>query len=280
MVKTCYHTHCTYCDGSGTPEEMIQAALEKDFRALGFSSHAPVPYPNKFALKEERLEDYCREIQGLKEKYKESIEIYLGLEIDYYPGLSGASSEKWNGLGLDFRIGSVHDYYDAGTKKFLAVDGPLNEMEFLFEEIYKGDGLALTANFYRLVSRMLKEHQFDFLGHFDLIKKRNKGGRFFDEKSPEYKSQALTCLDDVAASGVIMELNTGGLSRKAIDEVYPASWILNEARKRDIPIMINADAHQAAHLDACYERAEQEAKDAGYTEHWELLGGEWQAVKF
>ncbi|MDC7224950.1 MAG: PHP domain-containing protein, partial [Spirochaetales bacterium] len=41
MIKTCYHTHCYYCDGKGKPKAYAESALEKGFTALGFSSHSP-----------------------------------------------------------------------------------------------------------------------------------------------------------------------------------------------------------------------------------------------
>ena len=34
------HTHSTFCDGAGTPEQMVVVAIEKGFAALGFSSHS------------------------------------------------------------------------------------------------------------------------------------------------------------------------------------------------------------------------------------------------
>ena len=41
MIKTSFHTHTTFCDGKNTPEEMVVAAIEKGFVALGFSTHSP-----------------------------------------------------------------------------------------------------------------------------------------------------------------------------------------------------------------------------------------------
>ena len=35
-----FHTHTTFCDGTGTPEQMVVSAIEKGFDVLGFSSHS------------------------------------------------------------------------------------------------------------------------------------------------------------------------------------------------------------------------------------------------
>lgn len=43
MLKANYHTHTTFCDGSNTPQEMVEAALYQVLKYLGFlrfaSSH-------------------------------------------------------------------------------------------------------------------------------------------------------------------------------------------------------------------------------------------------
>ena len=44
MIKTNYHTHTEFCDAKNTAEEMVLAAIEKNFSILGFSSHAMYPF--------------------------------------------------------------------------------------------------------------------------------------------------------------------------------------------------------------------------------------------
>ena len=78
------HTHSKYCDGKGDPEEYVISAIEKGFHTLGFSSHAPVPFKNNFAVEDDdRLIDYCERIRGLQRKYNDRISICCALEIDY-----------------------------------------------------------------------------------------------------------------------------------------------------------------------------------------------------
>ena len=38
------HTHTTFCDGKNTVEEMVQAAIDRNFVSLGFSVHGWTPY--------------------------------------------------------------------------------------------------------------------------------------------------------------------------------------------------------------------------------------------
>ena len=73
------HTHCTYCDGKDAPEEMIQEAITKGFDSLGFSSHSYHPYLKTIRLNAESEAAYKKEITALKEKYKDQIDIFLGI---------------------------------------------------------------------------------------------------------------------------------------------------------------------------------------------------------
>lgn len=53
MLKTNYHCHTTFCDGSNTVEEMVCAAVEKNFDILGISSHSAYPFAEKCHIHEE-----------------------------------------------------------------------------------------------------------------------------------------------------------------------------------------------------------------------------------
>ena len=66
-MKTNYHAHSTFCDGAGTPEEMVVSALERGFATLGFSSHSDMVAD---------LAAYKAEIRCLKEKYAPEASIH------------------------------------------------------------------------------------------------------------------------------------------------------------------------------------------------------------
>ena len=73
----------------------------------------------------------------------------------------------------------------------------------------------------------------------------------------------MKVLDNLAASGIGMELNTAGWYKEC-DEQYPSLAILKEANKRKIPVIVNADAHDASHLKRSFEQAAKVLKEAGY----------------
>ena len=64
-----FQTHSVFCDGAAHPEEYIKEAIIQKMDALGFSSHAPVPFENAWSIKPGKIDDYCRTILQQKEKF-------------------------------------------------------------------------------------------------------------------------------------------------------------------------------------------------------------------
>ncbi len=279
MIKTNYHTHNEFCDGKGTVEEYIAAAVEKGFAALGFSSHAPLPVKNEWTLKDENLPKYLAEVERQKEKWKNRLQVYKGLEIDYIPGSSAPGDAEWDELKLDYRIGSVHTTVGLDLNpEFHCVDGPTEGLNRLLEEIHEGSFNNLCEAYFTRIAELVRMGGFQILGHFDLVKKHNRDGAYFSEASPWYHRQVKTTLDVLAGSGIIMEVNSGAISRGYLDEVYPSDWILSEALERNIPVMINADAHRPEDIDCNFEESRVLLRETGYREVWALLDGDWTAV--
>ena len=96
----------------GTEREYVEAAIKAGFDKIGFSDHSPWPFENGFVsgmrMSADKLDDYAETILSLKEEYKDKIEIYLGLECEYFkkyiPWLC-AMIEKY---GLDYVILGHH----------------------------------------------------------------------------------------------------------------------------------------------------------------------------
>ncbi|MCX7708412.1 MAG: histidinol-phosphatase HisJ [Clostridia bacterium] len=271
-MKANFHTHCTFCDGKHDPELYIEEALKKGFRALGFSSHVPMPFENSWAMKAGQETAYLKEIGRLKEKYKDRIQIYAGLELDYY------DSERRNDfrqLELDYIIGSVHWFTNMEKQQYYSIDGNAEEFRATLNELFKGDMKSFATAYYKQMINMVREFKPDIVGHLDVIKKNNKGETYFSEKDPWYRALVNELLLVIAANGSIVEVNTGGITRGYIDEAYPSQWILVECRKLDIPVVISADAHSAQDIDGCFEYAVSLLKESGYTEQRTLTNGVW-----
>ncbi len=275
---TNYHTHTVFCDGKAEPEEFIKAAVDRGFIALGFSAHAPVRQQESWTMAAETIPDYMNAIDNLRSKYADTIEIYNGMEVDYLPGELGPSSPFITDLGLDYILGAVHCIRLDKTDELLTVDGPAEDFRRILQEQFDGDRKAAVEHYFSLMQELITRHQPDMIAHFDVVKVRNRGEEHYKESDKWYRNAVLSALDAAAKTGVIIEINTGGLSRGKTDTFYPAPWILREAFIRDIPITVNSDVHVPEKIDALCPEAAEAARKAGYTTKRVLLGGGWQDI--
>ena len=270
-----YHTHSCFCDGEGDLESYVKEALSCGFDALGFTSHAPLPFYQSFVMENSKLKLYCDMINQLKAKYKGIIQIYMGLEIDYIPAVIGASSPQFRDLGLDYTIGSIHMMKNPENGEYLCVDESALDFQKLLQEVFKGDVEKCISNYYTLIRQMIREHNPSIIGHLDLVKKFNNNNEFFREDEKWYIDEVYQTLRVIAAAGSVLEINTGGISRGYIKSVYPSTWILKEAKRLGIPIILNSDAHSPKFIKAYFEQAIKTAQWVGYINQRRLINGVW-----
>ncbi len=279
MSWTNYHCHCDFCDGAERPLAYVEAALDRDMSALGFSSHAPLPFPSTWCIGLGRwpstLERYRTEIDSLRRLYRGRISVWTGLEVDYIPDLIGPSDPAFS--GFDYRIGSVHFVGRTEVGLPWQMDDSPASFALGLEEQFGGDIRALVAAYFASVADMARLERPDIIGHFDLVRKYNSGSLYFDEGEAWYRELADAALRAVAASGSILELNTGGMARGYIDEPYPSPRLLGRALELGIPTTINSDSHRSADLDFAFGEAAAILSGLGY-ERVMVLGSEgWRS---
>ena len=275
MSWTNYHTHCYLCDGHEEPKDYVTKALQHGMLALGFSSHAPVSFSTYWTMQADDLPTYCQLIADLRTAHASDLPIYLGLEIDYIPDITSPKAPLFQDLGLDFTVGSVHfasrDEFDSTW----TVDGSPDEFAMGLEKTYGGDIRALVERYYALVRKMVQTACPTIIGHIDLVKKNNPQEKYFSESADWYQAAVFETLEVVAESEAIVEINTGGISRKRTDSLYPSPWILERCFSLDIPIHINADAHEPWQLTAEFGNAARMARSVGYETLQVMVDGSW-----
>jgi histidinol-phosphatase (PHP family) len=261
-----YHCHSRFDDGHGELEEYVRAALSKGLGLLGFSAHAPVPFPCDWTMPAALLPEYIETVKRLQRAFQGRVEILLGLEVDYIPGVISPSSESIRALGLDFVIGSVHFLGRLKSGRLWSVDGPVEELRKGLEETFSGNVRAAVEEYYRRLREMVLEGRPDIIGHLDVIKKNNRDGRFFSEDSSWYRELVRETLDSLASSPCILEVNTGGIVRNTSGALYPSPWILRECLKRGIAVTVSSDAHRPEQLDGHFSEAFALLRQIGFRE--------------
>lgn len=277
MFWTNYHSHTSFSDGNQDPREYVLKAVELGLKAFGFSCHAPVPYKTEWSIKHKKLQKYFTAIDELKAEFADKIEIYKGLEIDYFKSNPYCKRSYISSLNLDYFIGAIHfiDEFKDGTPwnfdfgKELFLKG--------FKEIFRENPQHVIERFYGKTMTMLYEMKPVVLAHFDKIKMINYYDNYFSQDEDWYVMLVEQALDVLNDSDVIMEINTKGKYRGKINEQYPSSWILHKANKLNIPVTISSDCHSPELMIEGFQEVAELLLDAGYRKVYSLIGGRWVA---
>ena len=267
MTTIDLHTHTNYCDGNDSPREMVEEAIKRGFDVLGFTGHSYDPSVEPYSMTPEGTELYKAEVTALKEEYKDKIDIFLGIEQDYF--------SKPYGDGYDYVIGSVHNIEKCG--KMIPVDLYPDDLQTDLERYYGGDFETFAEEYFELVSDVVNKTNCDIIGHVDLTSK------FFESHprvlTDRYKNAALKAVRALVPYGKFFEINVGAMTRGYRTAPYPDEFILKEINRLGGKIVINGDCHNKEWLGDHLDTAMQFAKKCGFSERWILTKNGWQAEK-
>lgn len=241
LFKTNFHTHTKYCDGKNTPREMVEKAAELGFSALGFSGHAYTPPEPEYSMSLENTGIYKKEILALREEFRGRLDIYCGIEMDYF-SVTDTSD-------FDYVIGSVH--YLERDGKFYNIDGSPERFARATEAF--GDVYTLIEAYYDAVSDVVRKTNADIIGHFDLITKFNENEDLFSTSHPRYVAAVDKALCALLPANRIFEINTGAMARGYRKSPYPSIDILKKLCESGAKLLLTSDCHDSVNLDFGFE---------------------------
>ena len=255
------HVHTQYCDGSGTPEEIVQAAIAKGLDVIGFSGHSHTPFDEEACMSVQETDAYERAVREAAAKYADQIRVLCGVEQDYY---SDQPADRW-----DYAIGSVH-YVEmplkgrnagpcstCGDMAYLSVDDTTEIFEYAVEQFFGGDVYAFAERYFAVVSDVVARTGAGIIGHFDLISKFNKGGErggqglYFDESHPRYVAAWQKAADKLLKTGALFEINYGAVNKGRRTEPYPSAPIREYLAAHGARFIESSDSHTPGTL-ACW----------------------------
>jgi histidinol-phosphatase (PHP family) len=250
-----YHTHHVRCGhASGELEEYVKRGIEIGLTQLGLSDHMPLLHVNpqtywpEMAMPMEELPRYVEECLHLKDKYKDQIDIRVGLEGDYIEGYESEIEAIIKAYPWDYVIGSVHFLGEWDISDFRQIAG------WEGKDIY-----AVYTQYYEAVKKAARTGLYDYLGHLDMIK---RFGYVPDRDTWELEKAAL---DTVKECGLAIELNASGL-RHPCKEMFPSRRMLEYCHKVGIPVTLGSDAHQPERLGQYLDEARSLLKMIGFNE--------------
>ncbi|NCO33905.1 MAG: hypothetical protein AUJ92_20095 [Armatimonadetes bacterium CG2_30_59_28] len=258
------HTHSRWSDGKCSIQGMVAAAEAAGAAEYGVSDHfvlrpdgVEVDWSMPLASVSEYLDDVCEVREGAR------VPVRLGVEIDFFPETCGLLEKRLGShIGrLDYIVGSIHYVDDFPVDADASYWTPLTQDQI--------DGVH-EAYWTRL--RQLAEWgRVDFLGHIDLPKK------FAYYPTIDLSGRITDALDAIAAADLAVEVNTAGWD-KPCAEAYPSETILAQCIERNIPVLINDDAHQTSHIGRHYNLAAELLQRVGYSETVRFRGRERTSV--
>ncbi|RNA70364.1 histidinol-phosphatase HisJ [Alteribacter keqinensis] len=259
MIEYDGHVHSPFCPHGtkDTFEDYIKQAVKLGCKGMTFTEHAPLPpsfddpVPDKdSAMDLSDLNHYITELQNLKEKYKNELDIRIGLEVDYIEAYEEETRLFLNEVGpvLDDAILSVH---------FLKINDRYTCLDYspgMFNEAITASG-SLEAVYDRYFSTVLSSIKADLgsykpnrIGHITLVKKFQK--RF--PASFPCLQKVLPILTEVKKHSMTLDVNGAGFIKPLCGESYPSSDVLRKAAEMKIPCVYGSDSHSYKQLGSGY----------------------------
>lgn len=248
-----YHQHSTFSDGKHTPEEIVCSAINFGMENIGFSDHLLAPHEVALGyniVTNETLPLYKQELNRLREKYGDKINLFIGGEADLFSIIDLS--------GFEYVIGSVH-YLEFNGKIYPIDHTKAQQLEYI-NDACDGDLLTFAKNYFDAIYQCIKKHHPDIIGHFDIITKFS----VLDESNSNYQKIACESLEKCLKITNILEVNTGAISRGYRSIPYPADFLLKCAYDLNADIILSSDSHNKDTVCYFFEESVNLLKRIGF----------------
>lgn len=230
-----YHAHSKWCrHGEGDVEDIILKAIDSGYTEFAISEHVPYPIDLGGRILLSELDDFIRELDFVKDKYKNKISILKGLECEYFEEYHDHYTFLQNKYNLDFLCLGQHFEKINMKKNFFLVSN--NEDILSYEKhLIKG----------------MKSGLFSFVAHPDLYLNSIN----FNEQAKKTAKNILRTAEEL---NIPLEINANGIRYK---RGYPSKEFWKESLNFNITTLINSDSHFLNEIyDNNIKKAYEEAK--------------------
>ncbi len=251
-MKTNYHTHHELCGHAiGNCDDYAKEAVKNGFIELGFSDHTPNPNMSDFhvRMKPEGIDQYINEINIAKEKYKDTLKIYSGLEAEFFFNHDDYYKELTN--QTDYLILGQH--YVSFSKDY-------NNLISGFGLTTK-DQIELYADY---VCEGMRSGYFIMLAHPDLYMNS------YVEWDEHSERVARRIIETAKETNTLLEFNANGfrrqkrMSKEGMIHPYPNVNFFKLVKEYDVEVMISSDCHTPEQLkDKASIKAEEVVEKLG-----------------
>ena len=239
MIKD-YHMHpALLCTSEQRFDQFVQQAVKMGIEEICITDHMPLSCSKaKDRIPHGRVEDYCRSVRELSQKYKNILSIKVGIEIDFHPSVTDEIENVLKCGDFDYVLGSTH-LHVMENGDILKNSSGRNE----YAELSFKNTIAAARSGY-----------FDAIAHLDMFKaifSQPKRYPLTDDGYCEKKHIELLhqTLDAIKDNGLRLELNPHFASSEFVDpdnrldSMYPSPSIVQMALDKNMRFSFGSDAH-------------------------------------
>lgn len=232
-LKYNFHTHTPRCGhATGSEEEYVLAAIKAGIKYFGFSDHIFLENISEEGARGEfnELDDYLKDINYLKDKYKDEIEIYIGFECEYLPEYLPYYKELLDSHKVDYLLLGNHSYVK---------DGKIQDY------FYRG---CPKENIYKYVESTIEGMRsglFKYLCHPDLFMD------YYPEFDEDLKKCSIRLIEEAEKLNMPLEVNLGGIIEDTWDEHHNYSSVdfFELTKKYNVDIVLGLDVHELRYFE-------------------------------
>ena len=174
-------------------------------------------------MRPELLEGYCKTVRHLQQTYRDKIEIHLGLEVEYYPGLLPQLLPVLRDMGIEYLLLGQHFIGDEIGQPYCGAP--------------TGDASVLKR-YCRQSMEAMNTGLFTYFAHPDLIK--------FVGSEALYREQMRLICREAKSCGIPLEINMLGAWA---GRNYPDIRFWELAAEEGCSVILGCDAHSPQELN-------------------------------
>ena len=241
------HIHTSFCHhAAGSMEEYVLAAIEAGMREICFLEHMEegIDSHRTTWLTEDDFTVYFIEGERLKEKYKQTITIGIGVEVGYNPEHVGSLQKRLANRNW-YRIGLSYHFHRPPEKNYHL--NLVSKNDKRLQQLNVKQARRIEEAYYTTLIDAVENIPATVICHLDGVLRYYKGR---DQLEPPWHLiEAL--LDAMQKRNVALEVNTSGLAIRG--EVFPCRKILGMAIQRKLALLAGSDSHRPEDIGHGFE---------------------------
>ncbi|MGD9200791.1 MAG: histidinol-phosphatase [Chitinispirillia bacterium] len=257
-----YHIHTPYCGHAhGKIIKYVETAINKGMKEICFTDHLGRYYLSEsqkkrywdWGMDKKKLERYVLEIDDVKNIFRNTIDIRIGLEIDYIEGAEDMIDPIIDNYPFDFLLGSIHCLPSFGWKHIA---------NYTQKDIW-----SVYQMYLETAKSVINSRIFNSLAHLDFIWRYLQWPH---KKTPEIFEYIKEIVELAQKNDVAIEINSNGYLWAQVQNTTdgnPFSILLSNIYEYDAPITIGSDAHKPEFVGKKFNDLAKNLKKRGINDY-------------